>query len=183
MTRRQPDAGMTLVEVLVALAVFAVIGTASFALLDQTLRSQRLTETRLARLADLQRMMRVITLDTMQALPGSVTVEGGDLALLRRGALRTPSGPGAEGLSVHYHLDASGLQRQIGLEGSKPEWQVLLADVKAVTWQPILQQLPAEAPANPLPVVGLALTVHLASAETIRGVFVLPSNPPLEAGP
>ncbi len=174
---------MTLVEVLVALAVFAVIGTASFALLDQTLRSQRLTEARLARLADLQRMMRVIALDTMQALPGSVTVEKGGLALLRRGALRTPSGPGAEGLSVHYRLDATGLQRQIGPDGSQPGWQLLLEDVKTVSWQPILQQTPAEASASTPPVVGLDLTLQLASSETLRGVFVLPSEPPHEAGP
>ena len=40
--RRHATSGMTLVEVLVALAVFAVIGIAAFSMLDQTLRSNAL---------------------------------------------------------------------------------------------------------------------------------------------
>ena len=51
--KRDPTAGFSLVEVLVALAIFALIGVAGFSMLDQVLRTQRLTEGRLERLAEL----------------------------------------------------------------------------------------------------------------------------------
>lgn len=177
---RDPQTGMTLAEVLVALAVFAVIGTASFALLDQTLRSQRLSEARLARLEDLQRMMRVVTLDTMQAMPGSLAMDKTDLRFLRRGSVPSQSGPGTEGLLVQYRLDAQGLQRRIGPEGSQPRWQILMPDVRSVSWQPIRTQEPSPSPTQP---IGLDLTVELTASESIRGVFALPSDPTSPAAP
>lgn len=174
---------MTLVEILVALAVFAVIGTASFALLDQTLRSQRLSEARLARLDDLQRMMRVLTLDTMQAIPGSLTLDKTRISFLRRGSVPSQDAPGAEGLVVQYRLDAGEFQRQIGPEGSQPGWQVLLPMVQSVAWQPILQQEPAALPDSGAVPIGLDLTVQLTASEAVRGVFALPYDPPSEPAP
>ena len=45
---RQTDAGATLIEILVALAIFALIGTAGFSVLDQIVKVQDHTEARLA---------------------------------------------------------------------------------------------------------------------------------------
>ncbi len=184
---RNPQAGMTLVEVLVALAVFAVIGTASFALLDQTLRSQRLSDVRLTRLADLQRLMRIVTLDTMQALPDSLTVDKAGVGFLRRGSAASQDAPGAEGLLVRYRLGTDGLQRQIGPGGSQPDWQLLLPDVRSVVWQPVVRPDPSLATPGPNPgtaqATGLDLTVQLTGDETIRGVFALPSTPPSKPAP
>ena len=129
--RRNGTSGMTLVEVLVALAVFAIIGIAAFAMLDQTLRSERIADARLLRLADVQRLMRVVTIDTMQAIAGSVTRDDTGIGFLRRGSL---TADGVEGLAVRYHLDAAGLVREIGAPGAEPARQVLLADVQGASW-------------------------------------------------
>ena len=173
---RHPQSGMTLVEVLVALAVFAVIGTASFALLDQTLRSQRLTETRLARLSDFQRMMRVVKLDTMQAIPGSLKFDKTDIRFLRRGSMLAQDAMGSEGLLVQYHLSDAGFLRQIGPEGSSPAQQLLLAGVKSVTWRPIPEPRKGSTDGTPAPVVGLDMIVQMNTSETIRGVYALPTG-------
>lgn len=184
---RNPQSGMTLVEVLVALAVFAVIGSAAFALLDQTLRSQRLSEARLTRLDDLQRMMRIVTLDTMQAVPGTLVLDKTDVRFVRQRAGTAPDTSDTEGrlqgVLVHYRLGAEGLQRQIGPEGSQSPWQLVLSGVQSVSWQPIFRPdatLPASVPPQ---AAGLDLTVQLTASETVRGVFVLPSAPPREPLP
>ena len=76
--RRTATAGFTLVEMLVALAIFALIGVAGFSMLDQVLRTQRLTDGRLERLAEMQRAMHMITLDFAQARGASLTARAGD---------------------------------------------------------------------------------------------------------
>ena len=63
---------------LVALAIFALIGVAGFSMLDQVLRTQRLTDGRLERLAEMQRAMHMITLDFAQARGASLTARAGD---------------------------------------------------------------------------------------------------------
>lgn len=178
---RHPQSGMTLVEVLVALAVFAVIGTAGFALLDQTLRSQRLSEARLTRLDDLQRMMRIVTLDTMQAVPDTLAIDKADVTFLRQSANSAPDTTDTAGrlagMLVHYRLGTEGLQRQIGPEGSQPPWQLVLPGVKSVAWQPIFRPDPTLPASVPPKAAGLDLTVQLTASESVRGVFVLPSAP------
>lgn len=126
-SRREGEAGFTLVEVLVALAIFAVIGAAGFAVLDQVLRVQRLTEGRLERLAEVQRAMHVISLDVLETTGGSVRPAEGALAFGRTG--------GADGLAVRYGVEEGVLVRRLadGLGGAAR--QELIAGVQAVAWR------------------------------------------------
>lgn len=78
-TKRRRD-GFTLVEVLIALALFALIGVAGFTLLNSVLRTQGATETRLDRMAEIQRAMLVVTSDLDQ-VTGSVAGGGGTLSI------------------------------------------------------------------------------------------------------
>ncbi len=124
---RDGEAGFTLVEVLVALAIFAIIGAAGFAVLDQVLRVQRLTEGRLERLGEVQRAMHVISLDVLEATGGSVRPAEGALAFGRTG--------GAAGLAVRYGVEDGVLVRRLsdGLGGVAR--QELIAGVEGLAWR------------------------------------------------
>ena len=180
---RSGTSGMTLVEVLVALAVFAIIGIAAFTMLDQTLRSERLAGARLARLADVQRLMRVVSVDTLQAIAGSLTRDDAGISFLRRGSVATDGAQVVESLAVRYHLDASGLIREIGAPGADPAWQVLLTGLRGASWR-LLQdggELPASAATTGAE--GIELVVRLGDDRVLRGVFPLPHDPNLSVPP
>jgi general secretion pathway protein J len=68
----------TLIEVLVAMAVFAVLAALSYGTLNQTLLSAEILSERMDRLQALQRTMRMITDDFQQLAPRPVRDELGD---------------------------------------------------------------------------------------------------------
>lgn len=132
---RAPTAGFTLVEVLVALAIFALIGVAGFSMLDQVLRTQRQTEGRLERLAEMQRAMHLITLDFSQARGQSVTVDqstDGPLIGLRRNAADAKGGS----VALQYAMQNGTLTRDVsGASGPPIAHQPMLKSVTGVDWQ------------------------------------------------
>lgn len=125
MKRARSRQGFTLVEVLIAMALFALIGVAGFTLLDGVLRTQGATETRLSRLAEIQRAMLVISTDLNQ-VTGSLAGSGAALALQKTdlsGAV----------VNVSYDLTGNRLTRTLsGAAGSRT--QILLEDVASVRW-------------------------------------------------
>ncbi|WP_438865603.1 type II secretion system minor pseudopilin GspJ [Neptunicella sp.] len=68
--------GFTLLEVLVSLAIFAIIGLASNAVLTSVIDSDHLSTERFAQLEKLQRAMLTIERDVMQAVPRHIRIEG-----------------------------------------------------------------------------------------------------------
>jgi general secretion pathway protein J len=126
--RRQTDAGVTLIEMMVALALFALIGSAGFAMLDQVLRTQRGTEGRLEQLSARQRALHVIQSDFMMALPRSFRAEETGVSLDRS----TATG----GVHLTYHLADGVLHRNLADEDGKAlSNQALLPDIEAVNWR------------------------------------------------
>ncbi|WP_416306895.1 type II secretion system minor pseudopilin GspJ [Neptunicella sp. SCSIO 80796] len=69
-------AGFTLLEVLVSLAIFAIIGLASNAVLTSVIDSDQLSTERFTQLEKLQRAMLTIERDVMQAVPRHIRIEG-----------------------------------------------------------------------------------------------------------
>ncbi|WP_147114747.1 prepilin-type N-terminal cleavage/methylation domain-containing protein [Tateyamaria sp. syn59] len=67
MTGRRHNAGVTLVEMLVALTISALIGVAGFALLEGVTRAEASVSGRLARLEAQDRAFRLLTLDLANA--------------------------------------------------------------------------------------------------------------------
>ena len=68
--------GFTLLEILIALAIFTLIGLASNAVLTSVLDSNRLSTERFDQLQQLQRAMLTIERDLLQAVPRPIRIEG-----------------------------------------------------------------------------------------------------------
>ncbi|MBC3765869.1 type II secretion system minor pseudopilin GspJ [Neptunicella marina] len=68
--------GFTLLEVLIAMAIFAVIGLASNAILTSVLDSNQLSGERFDKLEKLQRAMLTLERDIEQAVPRSIRIQG-----------------------------------------------------------------------------------------------------------
>ena len=181
---RRPDAGITLIEIMVSMAIFGLIGTAGFTMLDQTLRSRAQTEGRLERLGALQRSMYLINLDFLQAEGHSLLAgpdEQGTLVALRRA-------DGQGSLDLRYVLREGFLLRELGTP-PQTRVQTLLDGIDSAelrfraqgdadwrdTWPPEPSP-PGEIAANPQAV---EFTLFFTGAEdSIRRVVILPDGMP-----
>ncbi len=74
----KPQSGMTLIEVLVAMAIFAVMGAVASLLLRQTLDNSELLGDRMNRLQSIQRTMTALSSELLQAAPRPVRAELGN---------------------------------------------------------------------------------------------------------
>jgi general secretion pathway protein J len=74
----RPQKGFTLIEVLVAMAIFAILSALAYGTLNQTLLSAEILSDRMDRLQALQRTMRLLTDDMHQLSPRPVRDELGD---------------------------------------------------------------------------------------------------------
>ena len=77
--------GFTLIEVLIAMAIFAMIGLASTAILTTVIDSNELSEERFVKLQLLQRAMTTIERDIQQAVPRPVRVNGEKQSIVMAG--------------------------------------------------------------------------------------------------
>jgi len=77
---RDPAAGVTLVEMLVALSLFAMVGLASFTTLDTILKVRERTDGRLEHLAQLDRALLIFGRDIVQADPRTLNLVDGVLS-------------------------------------------------------------------------------------------------------
>ncbi|WP_439150286.1 prepilin-type N-terminal cleavage/methylation domain-containing protein [Sulfitobacter sp.] len=82
---RDAQAGLTLVEVLVALALFSLIGLAGFTMLDNILRAQSGTQGRLERLGQIDRALVVFSRDLQESDSGSVRHDETGITMNRTG--------------------------------------------------------------------------------------------------
>ncbi|MEO9944797.1 type II secretion system minor pseudopilin GspJ [Paraglaciecola sp.] len=146
--------GFTLLEILVAIAIFALIGVASTGVLNSVIESDQLSEERFAKLEELQRAMLTIERDIMQMTNRSVRINGeassvvvsggedvmssdaGGLAFVRAG-WHNPQMllPRSTLQSVGYRLQEKELQRVYGnyvdnVIGYEPKVRVLLSDIE-----------------------------------------------------
>ncbi len=141
--------GFTLLEMLVALAVFAVLGLMSSQMVSRVLDAHKIATTRGERLGELQRAMQLMQRDVLEIAPRSVRDEMGDvLPVLRigtdtaieltRNGWRNPLGQRrSEMQRVAYVAREDTLYRYYWnvldrAEDTKPVIQELLHEVSAV---------------------------------------------------
>ncbi len=122
---RRGDGGFTLIELVIALALFALIAVAGVALVDSVLGVQGRTAARLDRLSALQRAMLVVSGDIEQVARDDVVGGGAEL-----GFTRAAPGIGGSPLAVRYTVRGGVLMR---IAGGTP--QRLLPGVSGARWR------------------------------------------------
>lgn len=124
------EAGFTLIEVMIALALFGLIALAGLALVDSVLGIEQRTGRRLDRLADLQRAMFVMTSDLEQIAAGRLTGGGDALAFSRPVAAA-----GGVPVTVRYALAGGTIGRAVAVPGGPSGTQMLLPGVAALRFR------------------------------------------------
>ncbi|MDP1913753.1 MAG: prepilin-type N-terminal cleavage/methylation domain-containing protein [Brevundimonas sp.] len=154
--------GFTLVEVIVAMGLFALIALAGFSLLQTILDTQERTEGRLRRLSEVQRALFVVASDLDQ-VSGRIEGEGETITFQKTDTTGRP-------FVVRYGRSGDELTRTVsGPMGERV--QPLLKGVSAVRWSFRLTGLgwtPATMPA--LPVVVASPDLALPPPPAVRAV-------------
>lgn len=156
---RRANRGFTLLEILIALFVFTLIGFASHSVLTQVLRTDEVSSERFEKLQQLQRVVSIIERDLQQAIARSVRLEGqinkvvisgglnafesdaDGLALVRAG-WQNPKMvlPRSTLQAVGYRLQSGELQRVYSnyvdnVIGAEPKVRVLIKDIEDLQFQ------------------------------------------------
>jgi len=198
--------GFTLLEVLVAIMIFALLSLAAYQVLQGVLRSSEISKTHSERLTELQRAMLIIEQDFTQIVARKSRQEGIDSEELR--ALTIGKGlfssqdqgiefnrlgwanplnllPRSNILRVRYILRDGQLQRLYFLypdtvSGQQPEVQVLLKDIEKLSfrfWNNGWKDNWLQAEALPQ---GIEINFTSKYYADIRRVFLVASNEVIE---
>lgn len=193
--------GFTLIEILVAFLVFAIIGVISAQLLSNTLSAQDDLSDRGKRLGDIHRAMQIIQRDVMQLVdrpirdnygdPLQAIVIGTDGAIeFTRGGWRNPLQlPRAEVQRVGYLLQDNKLLRGYWpvldrAQDTEPAYQTLLHDVEQVEFYAVdgsgnehtfwpQTGLSSQDPATAL--VGIIMRIEMAPYGVVERIWEVPS--------
>lgn len=184
---KKPQAGFTLLELVIAIAIFALLGIGCWRLFDGVVRAERSSSAHEQALRGLQRAVALIERDVLQVQtsaksPGLMMYP--NQLNLRRGNWRNPLGqPRSELQDVSYRLENGVLWRYsqgLGVPGVQK--QKLLSDVRAMSWRlydrnsgwrsdwPTGRAAPKKAPQ------ALELQFSVGRFEQVRRVLLLPEG-------
>jgi len=128
--------GFSLLELVIALAIFAVLGLASWGLFDSVLRVQQGTTAHERELRSLQRAVAVIERDLLH-VTAQPMVLAPPLLQFQRSHWRNPlDQPRSERQALTYRLDGGVLWRESQGEGTEfVQRQKLLEGVRELSWR------------------------------------------------
>jgi len=177
-TERGHETGFTLIEVVISLALFALISVAGLALVDAIVRVDERTAGRLERLGQLHRAMYVLSRDLEQSSVGSVEEIADGVRFERQ-----PGGLDEAGRAISYALRGGSLFRIVG-EGAAGTSQLLVSGVSSARWSFFLvgrgweNDIPADERSQPLRPAAIAVEIMLdgaaAPSGSLRRVVELP---------
>lgn len=128
MTRtRAGDAGLSLIEVLVSLAIFAIIGVAGLAILNTVALTGERTEGRLERLAEIDRAFLIVRRDLAQIAPVNVMLDADGLAFRRTAR--------SSNIAVTLLVKDMTFTRQVGEAATTAVDQKLLSGTSSARWR------------------------------------------------
>jgi len=159
--KQQRDAGFTLVEVLVSLALFSAVGLAGFTTLDTIIRVQTQTELRLEHLNKIDLAMLLVTRDLQKMEPGSLELDGTTVTFQNVSGVRNQR--------LSYQWDEGKLIRQLDqVSGFR---QTILSNLSALEWQ-LLR--PGDNQEKEPDAVSLGLT--LSDGRKVNRLIILPQT-------
>ncbi|QUJ77920.1 prepilin-type N-terminal cleavage/methylation domain-containing protein [Sulfitobacter albidus] len=174
--RREPEAGVSLIEVLVSLAIFALIGVAGLAVLNTVARTGARTDGRLERLADIDRTFVILRRDLLQMTGASTQLQDNALQFAR---------PIDEGIVIVTYIARDGVfVRRVARAASPDVDQRLLENVQSAQWRTMdaagrwhdswpptaAETIPAAHAAE------LSVTLRADPPETLVRLFALPAG-------
>ncbi|NRA83393.1 MAG: type II secretion system minor pseudopilin GspJ [Gammaproteobacteria bacterium] len=194
--------GFTLIEIMIAIAIFALIGLASHQVLFSVLTSDEISMNAVQRIKQTQRTYQLIQTDIMQITPRSIRFNGGDpsekfllagdgvidsddhgIAFTRLG-WRNPAQMFPRGTvqAVGYRLVEGRLERLHYLypdqeSGTKPQITVLLRDVEALKFEYFAQKKWQKNWDKATIPQGIAMILTLKSYGEIRWQFLAVPTP------
>ena len=153
MRKEHSQQGFTLLEILIAVAIFALVSSATFSMLQQTIKSGERFDNKAAYLVELQRAHRLLQQDFSQVVPRTVRDEFGDVLpavmsedvswgtaveLTRTGRPNPLNKPRSQLLRLRYLFDGEHLIRRTWKSldrapGAEYQDQIVLSDV--TKWQ------------------------------------------------
>lgn len=118
------SAGFTLIEVLTATFLFALIGMAGLVLITSISRVHERTSDRLDALADIERAWLIVTRDVERAIPGTLFSDGITVSFERTTAAPTPA------MALRYDFADQTFIREAG-----PARQRVVTGLSGVEWR------------------------------------------------
>ncbi len=175
--------GFTLLELVIALAIFAVLGMASWHLFDTVVRVQKNAAAHEQEFRSLQRAVAVIERDLLQVTEQPIVLTQGVLQLQRSNWRNPLDQPRSERQTLTYRLDNGSLWRESQADNVPLlQRQKLLDDVHSLSWRlfdadagwrgewPVQRGLKAP--------MAVELQVSTGRFESIRRVLLLPGALP-----
>jgi general secretion pathway protein J len=199
--------GFTLLEVLIAIAIFALISLASFTIFNTVLKSDEAAQKRIIRLNEIQRAFLIMERDFLQIARRSIRVDGetplagfihtelqsfsltdSAIAFVRSG-WRNPAliMPRSDMQPVIYQLNDNTLERLHfnfvdSVVGQEPKIRPLLTQVSALDFEFYDgRQWQKKLPRNTIP-LAIAIELTLNDFGTIKRKFLVAGDPSPEKG-
>lgn len=177
------QSGFTLLELVIAMAIFAVLGLASWRLFDSVVRVQQGTAAHEREFRHLQRAVAVIERDLLHITEQPLLLTSTALQFQRNNWRNPLDLPRSERQTLSYRLDNGALWRESLMEGAPVmSRQKLLESVSGLRWRLFDSQSGwvGDWPAGADKRAPLAVEMQVSTGrfETIRRVVLLPGALP-----